>query len=89
MEKPKGKAIMTDLSTMYSWLAVFKNGRPEVTSNSNMITFPVVAFTDKERLIGDGAETQRKLYPHYVVFNAKRFIGIKWDDPIVQENISN
>ena len=38
--------------------------------------------------MGDGAEVQKKLDPVNAICNAKRFIGKKWDDPTVQENIS-
>ena len=94
MEKSKAKAVKPaigiDLGTTYSCVAIFQNGRPEVIANStgNRVTPSVVAFTDTERLIGEGAETQKRLDPPNVVFNAKRFIGRKWDDPVVQENLS-
>ena len=94
MEKPKVKAVKPaigiDLGTTYSCVAVFKDGQAEVIPNSvgNRITPTVVAFTENERLIGEAAEFQRVIYPPNAIYNAKRFIGRKWDDPIVQENIS-
>jgi len=55
-------------------------------SQGNRITPSVVAFTKEGRIVGDGAEVQRKLNPPSVIYNAKRFIGKMWNDPIVQEN---
>ena len=94
MEKNKIKAVKPsigiDLGTTYSCVAVFHNGQVEVIANSqgDRITPSVVAFTDKERLIGEGAAIQRKLDPMNTIYNAKKFIGRKWDDVKVQENKS-
>lgn len=42
-----------------------------------------MAFTDTERLIGDAAKNQAAINPHNTVFDAKRLIGRKFDDPEV------
>ena len=65
------------------------SGKPEVIANNqgNRTTPSVVAFTETERLVGEGAEIQRKLDPHNAVFDAKRFIGRTFDDPVVQEHM--
>jgi len=55
-------------------------------SQGNRITPSVVAFTKEGKLVGEGAEVQRKLDPASAIYNAKRFIGRTWDDPIVREN---
>merc|ERR1712159_845617 len=43
-----------------------------------------VAFTDSERLIGDGAKNQAAMNPHNTVFDAERLIGRKFAASSVQ-----
>jgi L1 cell adhesion molecule like protein len=43
-----------------------------------------VAFTPEERLIGDAAKSQASSNPSNTVFDAKRLIGRKYDDQVVQ-----
>ena len=49
----------------------------------NRTTPSYVAFTDCERLIGDAAKNQVAMNPNNSVFDAKRLIGRKFDDPTV------
>merc|ERR1711972_892805 len=46
-----------------------------------------VAFTDTERLIGDAAKNQVARNPENTVFDAKRLIGRKFQDSVVQADI--
>ena len=48
-----------------------------------------MAFTDTERLIGDAAKNQVAMNPHNTVFDAKRLIGRKFDDPTVQSDMKH
>jgi L1 cell adhesion molecule like protein len=45
-----------------------------------------VAFTDEERLIGDSAKNQVAKNPTNTVYDAKRMIGKKFDDPMIQRD---
>ena len=53
-------------------------------SQGNKITPSVVDFTKEGKLIGEGADIQRKLDPPNTIYNVKRFIGRTFDDPAAQ-----
>ncbi|XP_022635904.1 probable mediator of RNA polymerase II transcription subunit 37c [Vigna radiata var. radiata] len=89
-EDKKGLVIGIDLGTTYSCVAVWQqqHNRVEIIHNDqgNNTTPSCVAFTDHERLIGDATTNQAALNPENTIFDAKRLIGRKYSDPLVQKD---
>ncbi|CAN3476354.1 heat shock protein Ssa1p [Diutina catenulata] len=85
------RAIGIDLGTTYSCVAQFQNDRCDIIANDqgNRTTPSFVAFTDTERLIGDAAKNQAAMNPANTVFDAKRLIGRKFEDPEVKEDMKH
>src|SRR3954447_22273489 len=85
------KVIGIDLGTTNSVVAVMEAGEPTVLENAEgtRTTPSVVAVNPKtgERLVGTIAKRQAVTNPENTVFSVKRFMGRKYDDPVVQEAI--
>lgn len=82
-------AIGIDLGTTYSCVGIWQNDRVEIIANDqgNRTTPSYVAFTDTERIIGDGAKNQAAQNPKNTVFDAKRLIGRKFSEKQTQSDI--
>ncbi|CAI0470419.1 unnamed protein product [Linum tenue] len=89
--KMSGDVIGIDLGTTFSCVAVARDDKIEIIANDqgNRITPSFVAFSaaNSERLIGEGARNQAALNPRRTIFDAKRLIGKKFDDPEVQHDL--
>eukprot|EP00760_Papus_ankaliazontas_P009505 PhM_4_TR14093/c1_g1_i10/m.49811/K03283/HSPA1s; heat shock 70kDa protein 1/2/6/8 len=84
-------AVGIDLGTTYSCVGVWQNERVVIIANDqgNYTTPSYVAFTDTERLIGDAAKNQVAMNPTNTVFDAKRLIGRKFSEPVVQSDMKH
>jgi len=83
------KVLGIDLGTTNSVVAVMEAGEPTVLENAegNRVTPSVVATNPKsgERLVGTIARRQGVTNPENTIYSIKRFVGRKFDDPLVQE----
>ena len=81
------KIIGIDLGTTNSCVYVMEGKDPKCITNpeGGRTTPSIVAFTDKERIVGDIAKRQAVTNPERTVFGVKRLIGRKADAKEIKE----
>ena len=84
------KIIGIDLGTTNSCVAVLENGIAKVIENSEgaRTTPSIIAYTDKEILVGATAKRQAVTNPKNTIYASKRLIGRKFDEKEVQKDIN-
>ncbi|MCC6916436.1 molecular chaperone DnaK [Nitrosomonas sp.] len=85
------KIIGIDLGTTNSCVAVMENGKPKVIENAEgtRTTPSIVAYAeDNEILVGASAKRQAVTNPENTLFAIKRLIGRRFDEDVVQKDIS-
>ena len=90
--KLKGKySIGIDLGTTYSCVCVYRNGKVDVITNDhgNRITPSYVSFHNGQRYVGESAKDKLSGNPKNTVYDAKRLIGRKFNEEVVQNDIDN
>lgn len=81
--------IGIDLGTTNSVLAIMEDGKAKIIENAEgaRTTPSIVAWTDKEQLVGQAAKRQAVTNPENTIFESKRLIGRRFDDSSVASDI--
>ncbi|KAJ6643768.1 Heat shock cognate 71 kDa protein [Pseudolycoriella hygida] len=85
-------AIGIDLGTTLSCVAIYKGGKieiiPDREHHSNTVPSYVFYESDTKTVVGHSAKDQSILHPHTTIFDSKRLIGRKFNDPDTQKDIT-
>ncbi|HEX9817504.1 MAG TPA: molecular chaperone DnaK [Patescibacteria group bacterium] len=91
MAENSGKIIGIDLGTTNSAVAVMEGGSPKVipTAEGRNLIPSIVAFKGEETLVGDSAKRQMVMNSQSTIHSAKRFMGRKFNDKVVQNALKH
>lgn len=83
------KVIGIDLGTTNSCVAIVENGSTKVIENSEgaRTTPSIIAYTNDEVLVGASAKRQAITNPKNTIYAAKRLIGRKFKEDVVQKDL--
>jgi molecular chaperone DnaK len=83
------KIIGIDLGTTNSVVAIMEGSEPHVIPNADgsRLTPSVVAFTEKDRLVGLTAKRQAVTNPRRTIFSIKRFMGRRHSEVAAEEKM--
>ena len=89
--KGKKRAIGIDLGTTFSCVGLWESDKIVIVPNKlgEFITPSMVSFLGERRFIGEEAKTREIKNEKNTIYNTKRFIGKKFDDPLIQNDIKN
>ncbi|XP_042758357.1 uncharacterized protein LOC111893550 isoform X2 [Lactuca sativa] len=82
-------AIGIDLGTTYCCVGVWLNDQVEIIPNDqgNRTMPSCVSFTDEGRVIGEAAKNKLGSDPLSTIYDAKRMIGRRFNDPKLQQDM--
>ena len=80
-------AIGIDLGTRYSCVSIWKNKRFEIISDQfgNRTIPSIVAFYKSAKLVGYNALSMKEVNPGNTIYDIKRIIGRRMDDPCIEQ----
>ncbi|QGR53818.1 hsp 70-like protein [Moumouvirus maliensis] len=86
-EKDEEIVIGIDLGTRFSCVSVWRNKRFEVIPDQfgNRTIPSVVSFYKSAKLVGNNALAMKDINPKNTIFNIKKIIGKRIDDPKIEE----
>ena len=83
-----GEIFGIDFGLINSYIAIWMNNKAEIVPNDFGRFFPsIVTFYKKEKYAGHGAKTLIKKNPKNTIYNIRKLIGKKYNDPEIQQLI--
>ena len=83
-----GEIFGIDFGLINSYIAIWMNNKAEIVPNDFGRFFPsIITFYKKEKYAGHGAKTLIKKNPKNTIYNIRKLIGKKYNDPEIQQLI--